>query len=282
MSDERERPRQLVVTCGTSQLEALLKIGDLAMSYNDYRNWLKEEEPVTGAEASLQEVLEDGKFGYAAAALVRQLKKKCGSPSDCRTSTLDFLKSSSNPFGAEISTLLRMAQENMWTAENDHVRLLYSPTKAGLWSAGLASWALSQFWELPEERLDAQVVYKLYGITTDPDGALGALADRLVETKAKADEGGRRLVLVMTGGFKSVVPCLTIFSLVWGVPLVYLFEKSDQLQRLHEQLGRTATGVSEFWQQVWNDLKTQGERQSVGVCLERALAARLPTMPGAT
>lgn len=43
---------------------------------------------------------------------------------------------------------------------------------------------------------------------------------------------GGNLVLNPTGGFKAVVPYVTLVGLVFGLPVYYIYEKSDQLIRL--------------------------------------------------
>lgn len=278
MSDERERPRQLVVTCGTSQLGARhlarLELGSL----NRYLEITEKETPAT---ATLRDELhsDSKRFSDLTGALLEKLRKPSDSSdkpiAEMTEAETTFLATSSNPFGAEISTLIRMQQQDLWTPEKDHVLLLSSPTEAGIWAATLIERALLDYWGLSAGQVTFKLVEGLYGTTAHPGDALGNLATILQEV---LNDTEKQPVLVMTGGFKSIVPCLTIFSLIFGVPLVYLFEESAKLQLLNEQLDVGSLAPEEL-KKIWKRVDKKGMRLSVGVCLERALKGQPTDAP---
>ena len=68
-------------------------------------------------------------------------------------------------------------------------------------------------------------------------------------SKPRLDRGQHDVWLNVTGGFKSVVPYVTLFGLLYRLPVVYIFERSNTLITLppaainfdFERLARWAT-----------------------------------------
>lgn len=170
-----------------------------------------------------------------------------------------------NPFGGEISTLLALQDNyklaNQWGKDDTFV-LLTSNSVKGRLAADIISqvlideelWGVSthniiqnetgKFWFTIEELKDK-------ASETDMDHALMKLVDLVCEHAAPPIKNPKKWKqikenhLVMTGGYKSIIPCLTVLSLQYGFKLVYLFEHSSYLQFLQPKI-EYQDGSSEY------------------------------------
>lgn len=128
-------------------------------------------------------------------------------------------------------------------AKGDRVVLLTTDTQEGLWCANLVA-------ELIERYLVSDVtVYPIEGLqVTDKERFRKTGVENLFRRldKLTYDYANVEIVLNVTGGFKAVVPYLTIYGLLKQLPVVYIFEQSSSLLHLppipinfdYERLGR--------------------------------------------
>ena len=81
--------------------------------------------------------------------------------------------------------------------------------------------------------------------------------------------GGYNVLLNITGGFKAVVPYTTLIGLVFGIPIYYIFERSNQLIRLPsapvqfdleilKSLDSVIADIEDDYISVWDFLKATG------------------------
>ena len=246
--------RNLIVTCGTSQIEKR-KLNCI----------IKQE----GREAHrklyplkdyAKKVLEATSEGISDNYFQQVIGKSEGNPTEqakhCQT-LVDALVNQwpnidkvigtrYNPFGAEISTLAKMAkqgprkrdnpsefEEPVFNPQQDKIVLLYSDTLPGAFCAGIFYKLLthSDTWSIPPNHVDAKRIAEL---REEPRNVMEAeynLCKALLGARKEQDE--IQNLFVMTGGFKSIVPTLTVYALIYFDDIYYLFERSKELRRLN-------------------------------------------------
>jgi hypothetical protein len=71
---------------------------------------------------------------------------------------------------------------------------------------------------------------------TNIDIALQHFAEEILKvlsnTGAENGRPDKPVLFVISGGFKSAIPCMTVSSLAFCIPMIYLFENSNELQIL--------------------------------------------------
>ena len=127
--------------------------------------------------------------------------------------------------GAELSTLAKLWARKEWDPKQDTLTLLASETDAGVWCAAMARAMLLE-WGVPAGNITPQVVEQLKELPGSPEDA----AINLAKAVMQANISYRKNVIVITGGFKSGIPVLTVVALVYGMRLVYLFEDAPDVQ----------------------------------------------------
>jgi len=164
-------------------------------------------------------------------------------------------KGEDNPIGAELSTLMILfdkAQEiqalehnyveNYFTRfmgdphlqPNDNTfHLICSHTQRGLFAAGIIQKVVT---DLGWGSAEINMVNGLCEDPKDPNLALQHLAEAIINILNNSDLAEGKLdmptLFAITGGFKSSIPCMTLSSLIFNIPMIYLFEDSKQLQIL--------------------------------------------------
>lgn len=240
-----------LITCGISQL-APLKIKKLGVYDDTYQALEKRqrenrdplppdyiEDPVVTAQASR---VVDG---------MREFWEK-------RQDTLGQFES---PFGAEIATLVALERQasDRWPSPQDHFTLLVSGTRSGAFAARILATVLTNLWDVPQQQITPEIVQGLTERPNFPDQAIENLALALHKHIRPVDkQNSWRNVIVMSGGFKSSIPCLTVFSLLFGLEMVYIFEQSDQLQSLHPRYNIQDSKALEIWRKTWEQMEKQG------------------------
>lgn len=125
---------------------------------------------------------------------------------------------------AETHSLLRLK-----LAKGDRVVLLSTDTQDGQWCAHLVA-------ELIERYLVAEVtVHPIEGLqVTDEERFRKTGVENLFRRldKLTQESADVEIVLNITGGFKAVVPYLTIYGLLKQLQVVYIFEQSSSLLHL--------------------------------------------------
>lgn len=165
-------------------------------------------------------------------------------------------------YGAEIATLqVMLANPELDFRENGDFILLASDTLKGriarriLYENLIKKWHISESQILPR-REDLDAAYIITGLKENPisknevDEAMVSLAE-FIRDNLKSHQLGRpaeyQNICVMSGGFKSIIPCLTMLSLIYGFELFYLFEESNLLQSVHPIKEMEDIGEHQFW-----------------------------------
>lgn len=156
------------------------------------------------------------KFNPFLQALIRQVATK--EIAQC------FVGRNNNPMGGELSTLAKLPEDE-WVPSQDTIKLLASETAAGVWCAAMVREVLT-YWGVPRDNITLKVVEGLRETPATPNDAIINLAMDSI----RAIDPNRQNTIVMTGGFKSGIPVLTIIGLVYAIPLVYIFEEANEIQ----------------------------------------------------
>lgn len=191
-----------------------------------------------------------------------------------------------NPFGAEQTTLYSLRNlsgfEN-WNPADDEYVLLASDTPTGYFCAALLAKALQNpegYWRIPARNLLTYRLMENAVLTQHESNPPVTVIPQLLEQpgdqrqtneaiksairmvgKVRDElqrENARQLVFLITGGFKSLIPSLTMFSFFFGIEMIYLFETSRYPVRFAPQVDFPAgTPKGDAWQQVTSELKRQ-------------------------
>lgn len=191
--------------------------------------------------------------------------------------------------GAELTTLLGWEQqlhnENALHANlyppltRAQATILYSHSWSGLLAAIVLKKILKLRWEMdtPEDRF--LMIDGMCQRPKNPNAAMENLATAIANTLVGYEENDPEEwenTFIMTSGFKSVIPCMTIFSLLYGVEMIYTFEESDAIQRLHPRHDLNQPKSRAFWQETWKGMRSQHwADESANAYLRHALLGRL-------
>jgi putative CRISPR-associated protein (TIGR02619 family) len=233
--------RHLIVTCGASQIDnvkvsmlgtgrpvkewkAVLKFVERVKETKKgirYNTWWRDDEDVQVHS----QVFVD--------ALALEWENKRMDDSDKGSENLDKLITlSRNPFGAEISTLFKMAtkQPPVFDPQKDKVTLLYSDTQSGGFCVNVLYHLLihKRTWKMAPGQLEPKRVPELREEPSNVEEAEKNLHTKVHESRKEDAQN----IFVITGGFKSIIPAITVYALVYGEDLYYLFEESTQLRKL--------------------------------------------------
>ena len=250
-----EEKRNLIVTCGISQIfrNKLILLNvisgneeEITSKYQQFNNEIKDINPETPGPGSIHWMEE----------IMTALKVQWG----------EYLKDPkpdhiARYFGSEVSTLIAMLNSpgSEWDPACDRFVLLASDSTTGLFSAMTLKKILIDLFQVQGE-VQVKVVNGLNERPSNPKTALNCLAENVNFHLLDSDKSIRWYnVLVATGGFRSVMPCMTIFSLLYGLRLVYLFESSQHLQLLHPRYRKTP-GLKKIWDQAWKELQSSQQQ----------------------
>jgi CRISPR/Cas system-associated protein Csm6 len=174
-----------------------------------------------------------------------------------------YLGRDDSPFGAEIHTLIALQVEQAgrgWNPDEDHAVLLASQTRSGMFAAHILGQVLTELWGMQASEIEILVINGLSSRPSAPNAAMEHLANEIVNhvrgSKTGKNDKTWKNILVASGGFKSVIPCLSMVSLVYGLRMVYMFELSANLQSLHPIYDQDPK-TRKFWQDVWKKLIRQ-------------------------
>lgn len=236
----------MIVTCGTSQIakekfsyiEKLIKGSDLGSISESIDKLQKSDDDRGIDDEYIKRVIgeKNQDSGDKTDEEINcdemvNLLIQCWSIIDSKIGT-DF-----NPFGAEISTLFKMQKSSVFNPAQDEIVLLYSDTKAGAFSAGVLYKLLLKVWDMSPPKVKYERIPKLKEIPIDVSEAEKNVEEALFNSRNDQIEN----VFVMTGGFKSVIPMLTICAFVNNDDIYYLFEKSRELRKLILPKGKKNT-----------------------------------------
>lgn len=225
--------RNLIVTCGTSQLgkEKLLNL-----IHPEEWDRLVDGEigPMIDRDDDPDDRFQPGNIAGEFAAFERikdSLLGKWGELGD-----LESLRELNNPFGAELTTMQLMLGDddgNMgrkaFDPKLDHLTILSSETEAGVFCAVLLAAVVCdpRGWGMDPNRIHDRRVPGLKEAVDDPRKVDQAIYAQLLEAR-KTD--AHTHAIVYTGGFKATIPALTIAGLVLDMKLYSRFERSPKLR----------------------------------------------------
>jgi putative CRISPR-associated protein (TIGR02619 family) len=129
-------------------------------------------------------------------------------------------------FSAETNSLFRMQVK-----KGDRVEFLVSDTLDGLVCGKALDRICAARWELEAEcrvidglQVKDSKEFRRTGLNT--------LVDTLESILNRYDPRAYEVIVNPTGGFKAVVPYLTLFGLIHAIPVRYIYERSDSLIEL--------------------------------------------------
>ncbi len=264
----------LIITCGTSQInpdkKSLWSGIDASLTIEFFRD-LKRRDNRPNPQAFYQ-----NHNKLAGRLLTTLLNRK----EELSNSTL-----SDSPFGAEISTLYKLKElgkptENGnstnwrgWTPEKDTCyTILSSDTPDGYFCAQILYGLLVNqgFWQIPPEKVkpvsDQTVIFGL-----KPDAAnakqtetgLANLIQRVHEHKQQEEQC--RNVIVASGGFKSILPYLSLFALLHCWEMVYLFEDSPVIQPFFSPRSGLTSKERKEWKAACKKLVDLNGKESLNI-----------------
>ncbi len=131
----------------------------------------------------------------------------------------------SNFLGAELSTIKLRKEKH--PSDTEYFHIIASETTDGKLAAEILCRTLIKLGMRGEEIITP--VRYLRDKLEDPGMASTGLKN-LINHLFGALKTDAQNVFVISGGFKSVIPCITLFATMFGLEMVYLFEDSNLLQ----------------------------------------------------
>ena len=267
--------RNIIVTCGTSQIEG--EKLDIISKYAE-RGFCDRAKNIRKAG---KEGITDGCFGDFIDETTKD-GSYCKEMADILAAKWDaideYIGEEGNPFGAEICTLYKMTQEKPSAFEPgmDQIAILYSDTEPGAFCAAILYNLLTHnnAFRMSLERIKHKRISKLREVPVDVSEAEKNVREALF--RARNDEVPN--AFVMTGGFKSIIPMLTICAIVNDDPIYYLFERSDELRCL---ILRNQVEVLEEgrWRSFWTRHSSKGSKKVVIIEVETGTGTPPPPKP---
>lgn len=241
-----------LIPCGTSQIDPE-KLRDLQLSISDTD--LQEFEKDVQYFGESSECFEKKHQRVANAIVERLVENK---------RLLDERTNVVTPFGAEISTLNELSHLpgwREWERTSDTYTIFSSDTGPGYFCAQILRRLLIHLdiYAIPGKNVGRVVkVERLKDQLNSAEIANSAMIElsRQIRSHLRYINSGPRNgrdVFVMSGGYKSIIPCLTMFSLIYGIELVYLFERSPFAQSIYPKPAQNPNEYKE-WARVWNVL----------------------------
>lgn len=213
-----------IITCGTSQTD---KVDNPAIPMQVNLKSCNYEDLKSNYWHAVPSILDEKQFltdaNPPSAAIVKSLTACLGAKDRVQRITEE-----NNPLGAELSTLIRYMQDGNLEASGHTFHILHSDTYPGWFNALLLQQtAAAMEWAVPAD-IDLHKIDNLRDKPAEGNDPLQALSRAVNDILPKL----KNPVIIASGGYKSVIPCMTIYALLYAVPLIYLFEKSDQLVNL--------------------------------------------------
>ncbi|QQS46600.1 MAG: hypothetical protein IPM66_22320 [Acidobacteriota bacterium] len=232
-------PRHLIVSCGTSQIDKN-KLGSkgFKLPASLIRDCSKLE--------FNKDLIDDNSIkSFASVSEVIQVRD---SLIKCWGEMSDMAGKPNNPFGAELSTLEQMKKKGWFDPDNDSITVLYSDTKIGAYCAAILDAVLKQGWQM-----DGRVYLKrILDWKEDPKDAGESeknLCQSVLASIKQHNNANSDLYLVVTGGFKSMIPFFTLIALKKDLEMYYLFEDTANL-RCIKIPATLKTKARTFWQEA--------------------------------
>lgn len=236
-----------IITCGTSQIERK-KLEAVGLSDSEV------DRLITDLEKCRPVAMLDQEFEHPLNLIVDSLLRK--------EQLLQItIGTDDNPFGAEFSTLY-MIMDPDHAGGRRIFSILSSETGKGVFCARILQSLLIRRYEIDPGDIN---ILKVPGLKEDPQdqdeieslmhNLLDKISDSLVNNSGRMADN----VIVMTGGFKSVIPCLTLVATLFGLEMVYLFEHSRHIQKLMPMINLKEKNIRQKWINNWNDVMRSGQ-----------------------
>lgn len=235
-----------IITCGTSQIERK-KLVLVGLSEDEIDRLIGELES-SQPDAILNQGLELHLNTIVDRLITMELLLKTNIGTD------------DNPFGAEFSTLYMIMDQDH--AGDRNFFILSSDTGKGMFCARVLQSLLIRHYGIDLGEISILVVP---GLKEDPHrqddieilmhNLLDKISDSLVNNSDRMVDN----VIVMTGGFKSIIPCLTLVATLFGLEMVYLFEHSRHIQKLTPVIKLSIKTTREKWISNWNEVIRGGQ-----------------------
>lgn len=261
----------LIIPCGISQLSFVKFKEPLKELWEDYK--------------SFELILKDKQ--HPAPLLEEQLRQATRFVEHFRPKwslRREALASENSPYGAEIHTLISLESRlptPAWAPEQARAVLLASDTRLGVFAALILKEVLVNLWHMPSDQVSIEIIGDLSEKPNNVETAMENLATAIVKHIKTTPQSQSRNpewhnILVMSGGFKSVIPCLTTFSLIYGLEMAYMYEMADIPQALHPRYNYEDQEALKFWRKVWKQMQKQGWMSNqAGSYLRIALEGRM-------
>ena len=226
----------ILVTCGTSQLENLEKCANCANSdrksfsqhYHNAKNRVIYLFKCTFSDDTWAQVQNDNNIQKLIDYLTNNVDVYSRYPGG-----------DNYPYGAEISTLRLMKEENVISPENDYIEILYSNTPEGIVCAVILRGLVIGILGLSIEKV---YMTRIAGFREDYEAdvnpgvivaADNTFAVKLGNSLQEAKKKGHTPLIVYTGGFKSMIPILSFHAMAREIQMVYMYIKSKSLHILN-------------------------------------------------
>jgi len=289
--------RNLIVTCGTSQIEerklnCIINVALREMSsLQERREARRKLDPLKDYAKEVLEATSEGISDNYFQQVIGKSSQAGGNPTEqeehCQTlinalvnqwpNIDNVIGAKYNPFGAEISTLAKMEKQGPRRRENpdefeppvfnpqqDEIVLLYSGTRPGGFCAGVLYKLLthSDTLAMPPNRVETQRLAELREEPRNVTRAEKEVEEALLGNRK--EQGEIQNLFVMTGGFKSIIPALTVYALIYGDDIYYLFERSKELRRLSLP-GEVKSESKGRWWHFWRRQSIDGSKRIVTI-----------------
>jgi hypothetical protein len=172
------------------------------------------------------------------------------------------IRNETNPFGAEIS-LLTIYEKDVKTIDPalDEFYLITSRTQAGVFAAELLQYLLIYKWGIKTTVHIEEICHlsDAPGSEETVNQAMEQLAQKIkniIKASLHNNKSDYGHIFMISGGFKSIIPCLTLFSLFFGIKMYYVFEKSIILQALHPSLRLGDPAIAKQWRQIIDQMQS--------------------------
>lgn len=236
--------KHLIVTCGTSQLEKLPVVADA----------LPRGEVITTIDLALDDddlpppdywkkrIQEQVVIVYANLFANKWEQRE------------NWVLNRDNPFGAELSTLILMEHDGHWTPEEDTIHLISSETRPGETAAAVIALILQLAAGVPKNKIKILVAGGVRENTDSPDDAQRSLTGCI--TRDALQENTENCLLI-SGGFKSMLPAMTLTAFIFGLRMYYLYEDAERHQELNLVYNYSQDEVNRFWMETWQKMKNK-------------------------
>lgn len=238
-------PVHYVITCGTSQIEKEKLKGSLGFSEKEAANFISQVKRAKGQQTP-EVFFNEHQTEYA--RIVKKLIENWNK-------LPDLIGKEDNPFGAEISTLKAYMKDRPAEAT---ATVLTSDSAAGYFCSRILLTLLKSKDDINIDN-EPKMVGRLDEEPSNQECVNLAMVNLInlaydalkVENPRNPETKGICNIIIASGGFKSILPGLTLFAFVYGLELVYLFEQSNLPQVLTPAMNLTDRKVREKWIDHW-------------------------------